>query len=130
MIKPKNHANVAVFVPHAGCPEQCTFCNQRHIAGQRTVPSAWDVQNACETACRTLTDGKTAQLAFFGGSFTAIKRDDMERLLKAAQPYVKSGAFAGIRVSTRPDAVDAEVLQLLKAYGVTTVELGAHSMDD
>ena len=130
MIKPKRHANVAVFVPHAGCPEQCTFCNQRHIAGQSRFPSVQDVQNACETVSRTLVDSTKAQIAFFGGSFTAIKREDMEKLLQAAQPYVRSGRFAGIRVSTRPDAVDSEVLELLKAYGVTTVELGAQSMDD
>ncbi len=124
------HANVAIFVPHAGCPCQCSFCNQRHIAGESRFPSETDVQNACEAAKRTLPAGATAQIAFFGGSFTAIEREDMVRLLKAAAPYVKSGAFSGIRVSTRPDAIDCEVLELLKSYGVTTVELGAQSMDD
>lgn len=124
------HANVAIFVPHAGCPRQCSFCNQRHIAGQSRFPTEEDVQSACETAKRTLPAGATAQIAFFGGSFTAIPREDMVRLLKAAAPYVKSGVFSGIRVSTRPDAIDREVLELLKAHGVTTVELGAQSMDD
>lgn len=88
------------------------------------------MQNACETARRTLKDGAQAQIAFFGGSFTAIPRDDMIRLLQTAAPYVQSGDFAGIRISTRPDAIDNEVLEILKAYGVTTVELGAQSMDD
>ena len=126
----KRHANVAIFVPHAGCPCQCRFCNQRHIAGQHRFPSAEDVQNACETAKRTLPDGAKAQIAFFGGSFTAIERDAMVGLLNAAAPYVKSGDFSGIRVSTRPDAIDEDVLAILKSYGVTTVELGAQSMDD
>ena len=85
---------------------------------------------ACETARRTMRADTRAQIAFFGGSFTAIPRADMELLLRAAQPYVKSGEFDGIRVSTRPDAVNAEVLAVLKEYGVTTVELGAQSMDD
>ncbi len=88
------------------------------------------MRTACETAKRTLPDGAAAQIAFFGGSFTAIPREDMVRLLKAAAPYVKSGVFSGIRVSTRPDAIDGEVLDILKEYGVTTVELGAQSMDD
>ncbi len=88
------------------------------------------MQNACETAISTLSDGATAQIAFFGGSFTAIPREDMVRLLKAAVPYVKSGDFSGVRVSTRPDAIDREVLELLKTHGVTAVELGAQSMDD
>lgn len=129
MIK-QRHANVAIFVPHAGCPHQCSFCNQRHIAGQSRVPTAADVTAACDTALRTLRADTGAQIAFFGGSFTAIARADMVSLLETAAPYVRRGDFAGIRVSTRPDAVDAEVLQLLKAYGVTTVELGAQSMDD
>lgn len=88
------------------------------------------MRHACETAVRTLPSGSQAQIAFFGGSFTAIPREDMVRLLKAAAPYVRSGAFSGIRVSTRPDAINHEVLDILKAYGVTTVELGAQSMDD
>lgn len=88
------------------------------------------MQSACETAMCTLPAGAQAQIAFFGGSFTAIPREEMVRLLKAAAPYVKSGHFSGIRVSTRPDAIDCEVLDVLKEYGVTTVELGAQSMEN
>ncbi len=126
----KHHSNVAIFVPHAGCPHQCSFCNQKHIAGQTAFPTAQAVRTACETAQRTLRPGMQAQIAFFGGSFTAIPQQDMIRLLAAAEPFVESGAFAGIRVSTRPDAVDSERLALLRQYGVTTVELGAQSMND
>ncbi len=130
MMTEKKHYNVALFVPHAGCPHQCVFCNQRHIAGTAKIPSALDVQTACQTAKRTLPPDTEAQIAFFGGSFTAIPRRDMEALLKAAAPFVKNGDFVGIRVSTRPDAVDEEILQVLKNHGVTTVELGAQSMND
>ena len=94
------------------------------------MPSEKDIQTACETAKKTLPKGSKAQIAFFGGSFTAIERFHMEALLKAAEPFVKSGDFSGIRISTRPDAVDKEILKLLKDYGVTTVELGAQSMND
>lgn len=92
--------------------------------------TAADVTAACERAMATLPDDRTAQIAFFGGSFTAIDRDNMMSLLKAAQPFLQTGRFEGIRASTRPDAVDKEVLALLKDYGVTTLELGAQSMDD
>lgn len=128
------HANVAIFVPHAGCPHQCSFCDQRAISGTRCQPSPDDVRTACETALATLPAGSCAEIAFFGGSFTAIDRKLMVSLLQAAAPYVHgrggNGAFRGIRVSTRPDAVDDEVLDLLKSYGVVAVELGAQSMDD
>ncbi len=125
------HANVALFVPNNGCPHACSFCNQRSITGKQSQPSPDDVRKAAETALRTLgPDAGNAEIAFFGGSFTAIERSYMVSLLEAASPYVKAGKFRGIRVSTRPDAIDPEILALLKRYGVTTIELGAQSMDD
>ena len=71
---------------------------------------------------------KNSEIAFFGGSFTAIDRDYMMTLLEAAKPYTKN--FSGIRISTRPDYIDEEVLEVLKKYNVTSIELGAQSMDD
>lgn len=125
------HANVAVFVPHAGCPQQCSFCNQRTITGKVKEPEPQDVVDAAGVAARSLGEGaRQAEIAFFGGSFTAIDRGYMVALLEAAAGCVKEYGFAGIRVSTRPDAVGEEVLGLLKGFGVTAVELGAQSMDD
>ena len=123
------HINIALFIPHEGCPHQCSFCNQRSISGAVKKPHSEDVKAAVETALRA-RDCAGAQLAFFGGSFTAIHREYMLELLDAAQPYLKKGQIAGIRVSTRPDAVDTPMLALLKQYGVTAIELGAQSMDD
>ncbi len=130
MMTEKRQANVALFVPHAGCPHQCCFCDQRTVSGAATPLTEDDVTAACERAMATLPDDRTAQIAFFGGSFTAIDRSYMLSLLKAAQPFLQTGRFDGIRASTRPDAVDNEVLTLLKGYGVTALELGAQSMDD
>lgn len=125
------HANVALFVPHNGCPHQCSFCSQRTITGKQSQPSPEDVVKAAEIAEKSLGDGtKNSEIAFFGGSFTAIDRKYMVSLLEAAWPYVKSGRFQGIRISTRPDYIDGEILSVLKKYGVTTIELGAQSMDD
>lgn len=125
------HANIAVFVPHNGCPNQCSFCNQRTISGASKQPEPYDVALACEKAMQGGCEGADVQLAFFGGSFTAIDRGYMLSLLEAAQPYIKSGFLnKGIRVSTRPDFIDDEVLLLLKEYGVRAIELGAQSMDD
>jgi histone acetyltransferase (RNA polymerase elongator complex component) len=95
------------------------------------MPSRADVQRACETAVLTKrADVAHSEIAFFGGSFTAIPGDIMVSLLDAASVYVKGGHFKGIRISTRPDAVDDEMLRLLKSYAVTAIELGAQSMDD
>ena len=125
------HANVALFIPHNGCPHQCSFCSQHSITGQQYQPTAQDVKEAAERAkCTLRGNASDAELAFFGGSFTAIDRGYMLSLLEAAFPYVEDGTFSGIRISTRPDAIDPETLTLLRQYGVTAVELGAQSMDD
>ncbi len=125
------HSNISVFVPHVGCPNMCSFCDQRHITGVKSVPQAQDVINAVNTAISSKNyNAETTEIAFFGGSFTAINRNYMLSLLQAAYSFVKSKSVKGIRISTRPDAIDEEILGLLKEYGVTSIELGAQSMDN
>lgn len=120
--------NISIFVPHIGCPQKCSFCNQNTITGSSAAPTPNDVKSAVEKAL--LKSDYEYEIAFFGGSFTAIKRDYMISLLEAAKPYIDSGRIKGIRCSTRPDAIDDEILMLLKSYGVTAIELGAQSMND
>ncbi len=122
------HGNIALFIPHNGCPNQCSFCNQGSITGKQYQPTPEDVDNAVREALSY--GGYGYEIAFFGGSFTAIDREYMVSLLKAAHKYVMSGEVQGIRVSTRPDAIDNEALAVLKKYGVTSIELGAQSMCD
>ena len=120
--------NISLFIPHLGCLHKCSFCNQNTITGKQTQPGADDVRAAVETALKK--KNYDYEIAFFGGSFTAIDREYMLSLLKAAYDYVKDGRVNGIRISTRPDCIDEEVLDVLKKYGVTSIELGAQSMDD
>ena len=120
--------NISIFIPFNGCPQQCSFCNQKTITGMQSQPTVDDVKEAVETALKK--KGYTYEIAFFGGSFTAIDREYMLLLLDTAYEYVKSGAIEGIRISTRPDCIDAEILDILKSRGVTSIELGAQSMDD
>lgn len=128
------HANIAIFVPHLGCPHQCSFCDQNTItgAGSSPPPTPDDVARAAKTAAASLGEEarREAEIAFFGGSFTAVRREYMISLLEAAAGAVERYGFRGVRCSTRPDAVDPEVLEILKAYRVTAIELGAQSMDD
>lgn len=125
------HSNISIFVPHIGCPNMCSFCNQRHITGKTFAPKAQEVIDAVNVAVSGKNyNPKTTEIAFFGGSFTAINRTYMLRLLKTAYQFVESGMVSGIRISTRPDAIDDEILLLLKQYGVTSIELGAQSLND
>lgn len=124
------HANISLFVPHMGCPHQCSFCNQKTISGSVKELTAEDVTETLTKASRDNNNPKTTEIAFFGGSFTAINREYMLSLLKSAKPFLDKGYFSGIRISTRPDAIDRDVLEILKSYGVTAIELGAQSTDD
>ena len=125
-----SHSNISIFVPHKGCPNDCSFCNQRTISGQTVPATPEDVRKAVETAIEYNVNPKNTEIAFFGGSFTAIEREYMCSLLTAAKCFLDSHKFKGIRVSTRPDCIDKDVLETLKNYGVTAIELGAQSMDD
>lgn len=119
--------NIAIFIPHKGCPNDCVFCNQKRISGRVTPPSDIEVKKILQDAVE-INKGKKPQIAFFGGSFTAIDRDYMIKLLSAAREY--SEYFDGIRISTRPDCIDEDILMLLKKYGVKAIELGTQSFCD
>lgn len=123
------HANIAFFVPHVGCPHRCSFCDQHVISGKGQPPSPQEVTKTLAAALKKMDGCFQAEIAFFGGSFTAIGRETMLSLLQAAACFVGPKKFMGIRVSTRPDAVNPEVLSLLRAYQVSAIELGAQSMD-
>ena len=124
------HSNISIFIPHIGCPHKCSFCDQRIISGSKNIPHGDDVRRICEQAMQEIADKSSTQIAFFGGSFTAVPRDYMVELLTAAREYVGEGKFSGIRISTRPDFIDGEILSILKSYGVTSIELGAQSLSD
>ncbi len=127
----QKHSNISIFVPHIGCPNKCSFCNQKFITGTFKAPTVRDVAISVKEAQKNPKyDPKTTEIAYFGGSFTAINRNYMLRLLRVANRFVKNGTVSGIRISTRPDAIDGEILSLLKEYGVTAIELGAQSLNN
>lgn len=124
------HKTIPFFVPHAGCPHDCVFCAQEKITSvpRGEIPLREELENL--HALMERCPGGESELAFFGGSFTAIEPERMDALLLAARGYVDSGAVSGIRISTRPDCINRPVLERLKAAGVTAVELGIQSTDD
>ena len=124
------HANIPVFVPHLGCPNDCVFCNQRKITGQDSF-SIDDARRSIEETVASLGESsKNAEIAFFGGSFTGIDRDLMISLLDMAKEFCDKGQAFGIRMSTRPDYIDGEILSILSEYPVKTIELGIQSLSD
>lgn len=122
---------IPIFVPHLGCPNDCTFCNQKNISGQLKPVTTKDVEETIEYYLNNFRDSDAyKEVAFFGGSFTGIEPEKQEELLKVANKYIKSGKIDGIRVSTRPDYINKEILKRLKKYGVKTIELGVQSTNN
>ena len=122
---------IPIFVPHLGCKKCCTFCNQRTISGEKKQVTAEDVTKTIEYYLKNFKDEhKYVEVAFFGGSFTAIEREKQEELLTAVQPYIKNKKVDSIRLSTRPDAIDKSILKMLKKYHVKTIELGVQSSNN
>ena len=117
---------IPVFIPHAGCPHDCVFCNQKKIAGTLVPPKGQEISDIIEKALDY--SGETPEVAFYGGSFTAIERSLMLEYLSAAKRFIDGGRLSSIRLSTRPDSIDEERLCILKEYGVRTIELGTQSM--
>ena len=125
------HKTIPIFVPHMGCPNDCSFCNQRKITGKESDVTPDYVLEQIETALKTIdTDVNCVEIGFFGGSFTGIDKELQSKFLSIAKKYKDAGLVHEIRLSTRPDYISDDILDLLCEYGVTTVELGAQSMED
>ena len=123
----KKHSNIPIFIPELACPHQCVFCDQEKISGTYSIPQPADVKDIVERYLETIPENRTIDIAFFGGSFTGLSVDLQEQYLKEAFKFIKNRKVSGIRLSTRPDYINEPILELLKKYSVTTIELGAQS---
>ncbi len=127
----KLHRNLPFFVPHAGCPNCCVFCSQVKITGERAEKNIDTEINELRTMLSSASgEFASSQIAFFGGSFTAIEPSRMEGLLAVANEYIDRGIADSIRISTRPDKIDDRILDTLQKHRVTHIELGVQSTND
>ena len=125
---------IPIFISHFGCPHRCIYCDQSLIA--HSVPAlptskkiGEEIEKYLRMGARKLKASQMAQVAFYGGNFTALPLETQKRLLQSAAPFLEAGKVHSLRLSTRPDFIFPEVLEILKAHKVATVELGVQSMD-
>jgi len=122
---------IPFFIPHAGCPFTCVFCNQWEISGAGELARPEEIGPRVRSYLAAYKrESSRCEVAFYGGSFTGIARQLQDELLQAAYALNQEGLIQGIRLSTRPDYISHEIVQNLVAYGVTTVELGVQSLVD
>lgn len=127
----KKNYIIPIFVPHLGCPNDCTFCNQKSISGQIKMITKQDVKDTIEFYLKNIRDKEAyIEVAFFGGSFTGIDEKLQEEFLSVAYEYIKKQKVDSIRISTRPDYINKNILKRLKKYKVQTIELGVQSANN
>ncbi len=127
----KKHYTIPVFIPELACPFQCVFCNQRKITGKQLIPGDEEIMETIKSHLATFKEKeRVVEIGFFGGSFTGIPVPQQKHYLSLIRPFLDSGDVQAIRLSTRPDYINSEILDLLEKYRVTTIELGAQSMDE
>lgn len=131
MKKNKKQLIIPVFIPHVGCPNDCSFCNQKSISGKSKMPTKEEVIKVIESYLKSIKeDDVSIEIAFFGGSFTGIDTEKQKEYLEIANEYIKNKKVNGIRISTRPDYINKDILKILKKYNVKTIELGVQSTND
>lgn len=128
----KQHAIIPIFIPHMGCHQNCVFCNQITITASDGQINSKVVCEVVDSRLQNLESLglATIEVAFFGGSFTGLPLDLQRELLGSVLPYKHSGRIHKIRLSTRPDYINAMILEFLHSYEVDIIELGAQSFDD
>jgi histone acetyltransferase (RNA polymerase elongator complex component) len=116
-----------VFIPHAGCPQRCLFCAQDRSTSHAEAPLAEVAGSWFEEVLPEQGDG---EIAFYGGTFTSLPLEQQTLYLETAACHIAAGRISGVRISTRPDALDAGTLARLRQAGVTTIEIGCQSFND
>lgn len=124
------HYIIPVFIPHLGCVHQCVFCNQKKITGFETPVTATQVSAIIGERLQNITQERWIEVAFYGGSFTALPESTQNELLAPAAKALKAGHIHAIRISTRPDCIDRYTVKNLIEQGVSIVELGVQSLDN
>lgn len=121
---------IPIFIPHYGCPHQCVFCNQKKITGQDNPVDSFEVADHIAEHLTRINGERAIEVAFYGGSFTALPVQEQQSLMLPALEAIKHGLVQTIRISTRPDCIDTETVQRLSQNNVSIIEIGAQSLDD
>ena len=128
----KKQAIIPVFIPHMGCPHDCVFCNQNTITASDAHIDSNRIRGIMDARLQDITPLglDLIEAAFYGGSFTGLPIATQQELLASVIPYKKTGQIQKIRLSTRPDYISTEILDMLRLYSVDIIELGAQSFDN
>ncbi len=126
----KSFLVIPIFIPHLGCPHKCVFCNQKKITGKTTRVTPEDIRKTIDFFLSFKRGKQVVEVAFFGGTFTGLPLSLQKSFLESVSPYIRRGEVDYIRLSTRPDYIERDILSFLKEYNVKIIELGVQSLVD
>lgn len=119
---------IPIFSPRQGCKFKCIFCSQEHIVKNEKLDL--NIAGKIKEHLKTIPVNSNVEVAFYGGTFTGLDLFCQENLFKQIKPFIDQGLIDGIRISTRPDEISPENIDLLKIYKIKVVELGVQSLVD
>lgn len=118
---------IPIFFFHKGCKNICSFCNQKSMVAD-TLIKPEEIHSYIRRELKYIKNDYDIEIAFFGGTFTNLKIEEMRLCLEPVQDFIKDGIVKGIRISTRPDCIDKQIIEYLKAYKLKTICLGIESI--
>lgn len=123
---------IPIFIPDAGCPHRCVYCNQKKLTGrQPALPEPKEIRRqALQFRAHSRKDRFPVQLSFYGGNFLGLNVQARTVLLQAAGQLASEGIVDSLRFSTRPDTIDQQSLASLSGFPIQTIELGIQSLDN
>jgi len=132
LVEKKGRFIVPIFITYQGCPHKCVYCKQEDITGVSNALTEDEIKEIVSKAIgsKKYSKAKVREIAFYGGTFTNLDKEEILRLLRIVRPYINSYGFDSIRISTRPDKINPSILGLLKNHKVETIEIGVQSLDD
>jgi len=116
-----------IFIPHLGCPFNCVYCDQ-HLITKTIHINPNEIAKRTEIFCRKNAAIRDKEIAFFGGTFTNLPIEKQKEFFDLTKPFLAQ--ISGIRISTRPDFIDDNILKLCKENKVKVIELGIQSFSD
>jgi histone acetyltransferase (RNA polymerase elongator complex component) len=121
-----------VFLPFSGCPMHCVYCAQDRQTGSTAPSPVAAIIADAEKALNEMppcAEFGPRELAFYGGTFTALPAEERRACLALLERARTSGRITHARCSTRPDALAPAVLDELHDAGISLIELGIQSFD-
>ncbi len=127
----KKDGNTDVFLSLPFCPTKCAYCSFITAPIEKTRALIPDYLDSLEREIASAGEsiGNLRSVYVGGGTPFALSVEELERVLRATSPLVKSGVEYTVEAG-RPDVFSEEKLAVLQAYGVNRICINPQTFSD